>query len=126
MNLIDMVAFMQQKGLGVPGQSLFAYAMPDQVASGLLVTSQMPIKRHLYVNQLYRGEFQVIARGSEHTSLITQLDSVASALTLQGVTIGSMNFRFISPVNAPLVFPRAESRLLEASVNFKFAFTQSV
>ncbi len=126
MNLLDVVEFMRQKGLGVPGRSLFAYAMPDSIAEGLLVTSQVPIARNPYAHQLFRGEFQVIARGAEHQKLITRLESVSDALTVQGVKMGDMSFRFIFPMNAPLVFPRAESRLLEASVNFQFAFIQSV
>lgn len=125
MNLSDMAQYMSTKGLGVPGQSLFAYAMPDSVNAGLLVTSQVPIQRHPYAQGLRRGEFQVIARGSDHQALIDQLQRVSDALTVQGVTIGQMNFRFIQPINDPLVFPRAESRLLEASVNFRFAFTQT-
>lgn len=126
MNLLDMVAFMQTKGLGIPGRTLFAYTMPDSISEGLLVTSQVPIARNPYAQQLFRGEFQVIARGSEHHALITRLEGVSNALTVQGVKMGDMNFRFIIPLNAPLVFPRAESRLLEASVNFEFAFIQSV
>lgn len=126
MNLSSMVEFLQQKGLGVPGQNLFAYAMPDSIAQGLLLTAQMPIQRDMYVLELYRGEFQVIARGSTHDELIARLNSVSDTLTLQGDVIGTMHFRFIVPMHAPLVFPRAESRLLEASVNFKFAFTQTV
>lgn len=126
MNLLDVVEFMRQKGLGVPGRNLFAYAMPDNISEGLLVTSQVPISRHPYAQQLFRGEFQVIARGAEHQALITRLESVSDALTVQGVKMGDMNFRFIYAINAPLVFPRAESRLLEASVNFQFAFIQSV
>lgn len=125
MNLLDVVAFMRQKGLGEPGRDLFAYAMPGTVENGLLVTSQVPVARHPYVKRLIRGEFQVIARGAEHESLIARLESVSDALTVQGVTMGKMNFRFIRAVNVPLVFPRAESRLLEASVNFEFAFIQT-
>jgi hypothetical protein len=124
MNLESIVQYMQTQGLGSPGRDLFAYGMPDGVNRGLLVTSQMPILRNKYVSQLRRGEFQVIARGSLHADLINTLNSVSNALTVQGVTIGTMNFRFIMPLNNPLVFPRAESRLLEASVNFEFAFTQ--
>ena len=126
MNLTDMAQYIGQKGFGVPGRNLFAYAMPESTSTGLLVTSQVPINRNMYVPELRQGEFQVIARGSKHEDLITQLSSVSNALRLQGVTIGQMYFRYITPMNDPLVFPRAESRLLEASVNFKFAFTQSV
>jgi hypothetical protein len=124
MNLESIVQFMREKGLGTPGQNLFAYGMPESVSQGLLVTSQMPIQRNKYVTQLRRGEFQVIARGSLHAELIDRLNSVSDALNVQGVIIGDMNFRFIVPLNNPLVFPRADSRLLEASVNFEFAFTQ--
>lgn len=124
MNLLDVVTYMQQMGLGSLGRDLFAYSMPSTVNEGLLVTSQVPISRNEYALSLHRGEFQVIARGADHQKLVDRLDRVSSALTIQGVVMGKMHFRFIRPLNAPLVFPRAESRLLEASVNFKFAFTQ--
>lgn len=126
MNLVEIARFMQSKGLGQLGASLFAYAMPTAINEALLVTAQVPISRHPYAQKLFRGEFQVIARGGEHEALIARLESASEALSIQGEQIGDMNFRFILPLNAPLVFPRAESRLLEASVNFEFAFTQSV
>lgn len=126
MNLIEIARYMQSQNLGQLGTNLFAYSMPAEIGSGLLVTAQVPISRHPYAQNLFRGEFQVIGRGDDHEELNTRLESVSDTLSGQGQQIGGMNFRFIRPLNAPLVFPRAESRLLEASVNFEFAFTQSV
>lgn len=124
MDLIVLANHLQSQGFGTTGVDLFAYAMPDGISRGLLVTSQMPIYRHQYANELYRGEFQVVARGSDHDEIRSRLGSVADALNARGVVLGDMNFRFIFPKHAPLVFPRADSQLLEASVNFEFAYTQ--
>jgi hypothetical protein len=126
MNLLDIVSYMQGKGHGTPGQTLFAYSMPESIDKGILVTSQVPIRRNRYVSDLRRGEFQVIARGNQHEDLIATLNSVSDTLNVQGITMGEMYFRYILPITDPLVFPRAESRLLEASVNFEFAYTQSI
>lgn len=125
MDLMPIAEYLQSKGLGRLGQDLFAYFMPDAVTAGLLLTTQMPVYRNKYAHQLFRGEFQVIARGSTHDEVRARLDSVSDTLDVQGLTLGTMNFRFILPKHAPLAYPRAESRLLEASVNFEFAFTQS-
>lgn len=124
MDLFLITQYLQQKGHGVEGQNLFAYFMPDAIMEGVLITAQMPIARHQYVNQLYRGQFQAIARGSEYEAIRHRLALVAETLNVQGLQLGDVRFHFISPIQAPLVYPRADSRLLEASVNFNFSLIQ--
>lgn len=124
MRLEPIAQHLEANGHGVIGQDLFYHHMPESIEEGLLVTMRLPAKREQYALAMRRGSFQVIARGRDEDALEERLRAVSSTLNAQGLQLGDMNFRFIHPKHDPLVYPRSDSRLVEAAVNFDFVFVQ--
>jgi hypothetical protein len=126
MDLEAIAIKLEVDGLGTRGVDLFYDNMPVAVTRGLLITAQMPIKRNLYVPSMRTGAFQVISRQLDDVDYVDPaliLESAIASLSGQGVTIGSMNFRYIRAESDPFVFPRSDGDIIEASVNFDFLFT---
>jgi hypothetical protein len=124
--LNEIAGKLEADGLGQCGVDLFYDNMPVSVTRGLLITAQVPIKRNVYVASLRKGAFQVISRQLDDDDYVDPtliLENVILSLSGQGVTIGSMNFRYIRAESDPFVFPRSDGDIIEASVNFDFLFT---
>lgn len=123
MNLQPIVDKLQTESLGTPGVDLFREQMPHQVVKGMLVTQQMPVERNPYAPGYRKGSFQVIVRDAVYDDARTTANSVIDAITGDGITLGDMKFRFIRARHDPLLFPRSDGDLVEASVNFDFVYS---
>ena len=123
MNLEELLIHMQGLGLGTPGQNLFRHQMPEQIQEGLLVTSQVPADIHPYVIQYRKGSIQVIARSPNGDAAITKLNGVVDAISGEGLDLPSARVLRLYPRHEPLLYPKSEGALYEASVNFDIVFT---
>ncbi len=121
MDLMPIVQYLEHEGLGTIGKDLFRNHMPAQVDEGLLVTCQMPIVIDRYIG-VCRGSFQVIARSPDWERPRLKMIEVTNVLNGQGMILGNMLFHYIKPRHEPMLFPKSESDLVEASVNFDFVF----
>lgn len=115
-----IVSMIQTAGLGTVGVSLFHSHMPAQVLNGVLVMTRVPIANDPY-SGLRKGPFQVVVRSQDLEEAHNKASQIMKALTTDGVTVGEVSFLFIKPAHEPLVFPRTEGSLFEASVNYNFA-----
>jgi hypothetical protein len=102
------------------GVNLFHSHMPAQITDGTLILTRVPIYPDAY-NGMRKGTFQVIVRGTDLVAAHDKASAIAKALRGEGAVAGDVKFLFIFPENEPLVFPRTEGSLFEASVNFQFA-----
>jgi hypothetical protein len=109
--------------LGVAGANLFIDSMPAQVVEGILVASKTPIQIHPYVEKYRKGQIQLIARGSSEDSVRSVLESVISALAVNGrETLGAVTFLRVWPAHDPLIYSRTDADIVEGSVNFDVVF----
>lgn len=115
--IVDLI---HEKGFGTVGVDLFHTHMPAQINTGTLVLTRVPILRDPY-NKLRQGTFQVVCRAPGIELAHDKASAIAKALCGEGAVVNWVKFLFIYPENEPLVFPRTEGSLFEASVNFQFA-----
>lgn len=116
-----LVELIKLAGFGTVGVDLFHTHMPSEVKAGTLVLTRVPISNDPY-NRLRKGTFQVICRSPTPEGSHDKASAIAKALRGEGaVATNGVSFKFIFPINEPLVFPRTEGSLFEASVNFQIA-----
>lgn len=126
MNLLVIAQKLQTLEFGSLGTNLFYEHMPVTVKRGLLVTAQTPITRDKYVARLRSGSFQVIARqldDEDYQDPEVILNGVIDAIAGENVIIGDMRFLYLRARHDPLVFPKSDGNVVEASVNFDILFT---
>ena len=125
MNLAPIVELLEAENFGTIGKDLFRNFMPHDVREGLLVTIQMPVEIDRYLNYC-KGSFQVVARGTDWESPRLVMVDVSKVLCGEGLSLGDMYFYFMRPRHEPLIFPKSEGDLIEASVNFDFIYSHSL
>lgn len=117
---VAILELIRLAGLGVVGTDLFHSHMPAQVKVGTLVLTRVPIDNDPYT-RMRKGTFQLICRAPGLEAAHDKASAIAKALRSEGAVALGVKFNFIFPINEPLVFPRTEGSLFEASVNFQIA-----
>ncbi len=115
-----IIQIIYEAGLGQPGISLFHTHMPAQVKAGTLVLTRVPILIDPY-SGMRKGPFQVICRDQKPDFAHDKASEILKLLATEGVIKGGVSFKFIKPMNEPMVYPRTEGSQFEASVNYNFA-----
>ena len=123
MNFQFALNMLQDAGQGTIGVNLFRVSMPDSVSSGLLVVSQSPISINQY-SKVRSGRFQVVARSQDPDLALTKAKSAAETLRVQGLELEGVRVYFMNPENEPLVYPKSQGGLFEASVNIEFSYSE--
>lgn len=121
MNLEPIVDFIHQAGVAKKAETLFAYNMPN-VDFGVLVLSKTPISIHPYHKGRYEGTFQIVVRGRQAEEVLGPAGQLIALLNGEGIEMGNMRFLTLTPLHTPMLFPRSDGNMLEASVNFSFTY----
>jgi len=122
MNLEPFVDYLADNGVGIKGTTLFGYSLPADVKTGVAVISNATITREPYQKGRRDGTIQVIVRGTSYDDIEKRAESVSTLLDAQGLVLGSIKILKIYPLHEPLIYPRSEGSLLEASVNFNITY----
>lgn len=115
-----IVAYLHDRGHGEPGLDLFYGFMPHQVTAGSVVLARSAIEIEPYTG-IRKGTFQVVTRDATSDLAYNKAAAIAKVLRLEGAVIGALSFKFILPKHDPLVYPRSDGGLFEASVNYQFS-----
>lgn len=121
MNLQHIVDMLSAEGFGDEGITLFRHFLPAEVEEGIVVTSQMPVAIDKYT-EMRRGEFQIIVRGRKYDDVRVLSERILNFLKIDGYEDEGIYLFWIRPKHYPLLYPKAESNLIEGSVNYEFAF----
>lgn len=118
---------LSQNGLGLfLGENLFIGQLPSTISSGILVTSQMPIYIDAYT-QLKKGEIQVVTRDKDVMEALTMMNNVKWALEKHpDLHIWGLKIHLLRAKHEPLIYPRSDGDLIEASVNFELVYGDTV
>lgn len=122
MNIENVVDFLAANGVGVKGKTLFGRSLPASAKSAVLVIANSRINRHPYQKGRRDGTFQVIVRGITYSEIESKAESIMTLLDGEGITMGSDHFLSIYPQHEPMIYPRSEGGLLEASVNYNIIY----
>ena len=117
-----LVGFLQDEGFGEAGEDIFAFFMPADKEGLLLLPSQMPIREDRYAPDKRTGDFRLIARAEDWDTPARLLTEVSAALRGEGLTIGNMRFFYIQPSGEPLIYPKSDGDLVEASVSYNVSY----
>lgn len=116
--------------VGTPGTTLFAHKMPATVTKGVLVLAPLTGSEIDYeLPGWRRSRYQIIARAPSVSEAMTLAMAASAALTwLLPRTVPasgmypSIEVKYFRPLHDPIVYPRSEGNLVEASVNFETAY----
>lgn len=115
-----LVNIIQAAGHGQIGRTLFHTHMPAQVTEGTLVLTRVAIFKDPFTG-LRKGPFQVVCRAATPEAAHGKAVAIIDALRTEGAVLNEVDFKFIFPINEPLVYPRTDGGQFEASVNYQFA-----
>lgn len=124
MNPEELLVHMQDLGLGVIGQDLFRHHMPEKVSSGLLLTIQTPTSVNPYAIGYRKGQIQLVARAKTADQATAKANDTIKTLSGEGLDLPSVKVLRLYPRHEPLLYPKSEGALYEASVNFDIVFVQ--
>lgn len=121
MNLEPIVNYLAANGIGRKGNTLFAYNLPN-VDFGILVIAKSPVMINPYQKSRKSGQFQLVVRGRQAREVLRPAEQAVKLLDGEGIVMGDMRFLVLKPVHEPLLYPRSDGNMLEASVNFSFEY----
>ncbi len=101
---------------------VFAYNMPAELKSAILVVSWVPAEIHPDIYGYRIGEFTVVVRDPNYETGIALSKEIGDALTGEGQTLSGVYFMFIRAKHEPMVFPRSEGNGVEFAVNYQCRF----
>lgn len=125
--MIENIAaqILQEKGLGVPGESLFIFHAPDEIGRCLLVLNSLDgIERDDELPGYKKADFKVIVRNPDYHSAMTIAKQVMSALDLHRLTVNGIFVQRMRASHDPIPFPIPDSDVIEVSVNMRAAFVE--
>lgn len=124
MNLVALAVHLETEGVATQGEDLFAYRMPSEAHSGILLldgSDGVEIDENL---PGYRKEvFRLIARQSGHLNCSALINEAVSALNIYNQTIGDMNVKRMRPMKDPVYFPISDGDFVEGFVPMWAAYS---
>jgi len=101
--------------------SAFAYQMPENAPdpSVMIIPPIKGLQYDLYLPNRYRGPFQALIRTKDIASAHSKAAEILRMLEVVNTQMGDLNVVRIVPTITPIVYPKSDSDLYEASVNFE-------
>lgn len=122
MNFAPILTWLQSKGVGTKGQTLFENFIPDNVAGILLRQDLGGTKRDPELPGYIRTPFWLIARAPSVSQAKALCDSAEQALeTIKGQTVEGVAFRYCYPVRYPFSYAPSPAQNVELAVLYTTA-----
>lgn len=128
MNVLPFINRLSDAGVGVQGESLFAYMMPAEASSAVMVRTDLNgAKINHQLPGYFKTRVQVIARDTSYQAADARMSAALTALTLEeGAVLEDattrMTFNFCRPVSLPAAFPLSTGNLIEFNVFMEVCF----
>lgn len=121
----DIVALIENAGLGTLGTDLFKYSAPAEVAECIILypSNDPPIidpERPFFL----KGRFQTIIRCKTHDYGIEKSKELLTGLTKFNVEGALSKIKEVRPLHQPRVYRRADSGSLEFSITYQVTYVQ--
>lgn len=117
MILESLAHILEQKSIGVRGQSIFVGAMPDTVEAGVRIWS-MPGSAHVDMPSTRRPDVQFVCRGAGYPEANALIEQVFDAMVLDRTVIDGVVIFSSRPIGQPFSFGREEGKFWHQAVNF--------
>lgn len=127
MNLLPIVARLEESGVAVAGQTLFISFMPPSSSGGILLMDPFGGTK---VNQelpgYYKASFVMVARSAEMDTTKQLMADAIVALTIKVDTnIDGTLFKYMRARNLPFAYAPSPGQQVEMSVNMDCCFIDS-
>lgn len=122
--LLEIAKYIESKGLGVIGKTIFVNEMPAGCDRGLVVfTSGEGLRQHTDISGYYRGYVSIAARAPKYQEGQLLATEVLKSMSFQGKVLGGVNFQLSRPEALPQSFPANESGYVEWLTSFEISLT---
>lgn len=126
----QIAQYLQDKGVGTIGVDIFVHTMPAEAKNGLLIIStQNGINIDQEMPKWRRGKFQLIARDSRYNVAVKKANQALEHLAFEGwrtfpefADMPATDIYRIWPSTEPIVYPRSDMDVMEASVNYEIIY----
>lgn len=118
----ELLQHLEFIGIGSIGIDLFRSHLPDEVLSGTLLLTLMPIDIDQHAANYCRGSIQIVCRDPSEDAAVDKANSVINAIGVGSFELDSIKVIKLKAKHLPLPYPRSAGGLVEASVNFDINF----
>lgn len=123
MNLEPFANCLQAMDVGVIGNNIFLYNMPNTVHEGILFVAPLSgMKIDPDLPNYRKGKFQVIVRSEAYSDAKELADSVMGVLDFANKVVDNYSVKYVRPRTEPVVFPVSEGDYIEFSLNFNTVY----
>lgn len=127
--LVDIANYLAANGHGRSsgsGRNIFVNHLPAAINAGVMI--RQDYEGVSYQHELpgyFKAAFQVIVRNPDYVAGQTLAENIAVTLNKERVVIGTMNVKYIRPIQKPIVFPASEGDYLEFSTYFDVCYSMT-
>jgi len=116
---------LQDAQLGVPGQSLFIFHVPDAVKSCIVIIDSLDgVERDESLPGYKKASFKVIVRQADYTSAVSIANKVVAALDLHRQSVNGIYINRMRATHDPIAFPVPDSDVIEVAVNMAAIYVE--
>lgn len=121
--LTALAGYLEQKGVGKVGDSIFVSEMPSGKKGVLLFTTGEGLMRHTDISRYFRGTVFVAARSSSYLDAGELARKVFDVMDFEGLELEGMRVLVCQPEALPMPFGRDESGFTEWLSIYELALT---
>lgn len=119
MRLEAIAQWLQTRGVGVVGQTIFINFIPDNIAGILLRQDLAGTPRNQELPGYVRSPFWLIARAPSYGQAKTLCDAAKAAFELiASQTVDGVNFRYCKPARYPIPYAPSPGQNVELAVSY--------
>lgn len=123
MNLISIVKYLEEQGLGIEGKTIFINAFPANVSEGILIRPPLNgFRLDQSMPGYIKGFFGVAVRSPSYTKAVQLGESAAKALSWAGEReYQGILFKRLFPESTPATYPLSDGGLVECGFRVSVA-----
>ncbi|WP_429236412.1 minor capsid protein [Aeromonas salmonicida] len=124
MDVLTVLAdYLESRGVGKVGQSIFVSEMPSETEGVLLFLTGEGLMRHTDVSRYFRGTVFVATRAKGYQRSADMTKAIFDVMDFEGLTAGGLRILVCQPEALPSPFGRDESGFTEWLSSYELALT---
>ena len=121
--LTALAGYLESRGVGKVGKSIFVSEMPNATEGILLFTTGEGLMRHTDVSRYFRGTVFVATRANGYQRAVDIAKAVFDVMDFEGLAANGMRILICQPEALPSPFGRDESGFTEWLSSYELALT---
>jgi hypothetical protein len=126
MYLEDLATRLRTANISGVGQNVFINGAPSDISQALMILPPLDgLAIDGYLPDYYRGLIQVVARHPSEPQAYALARAASEIMEMRREELPTIFVNQSRATNLPVVYPRSEGDLFEASVTFDFRFKET-